>query len=397
MSVFETTVRTGHPASDEQMLGQLRAQYEPQGMVVQAQPIPGGGYQVRVDPPQAYGAPAGAPGYGQQPGGYGAPQAPQGYGQPQAYGTPSQPPQGYGQPQAYGAPSQPPQGYGGPQPQGYGGPQPQAYAGPQPGGGFGAPQMAMAGYGGPVPAEAMGGVEALGAQRVRYLRKVYGLLTISAVLAIGAGWVCTSPLVGSQTFKLESGKTIEVPLVVALMLENPGLEYGAFAALFVGVLIASMVSKVKGLNYAALFGVSILMGVELAPMAYVAQVMAGLGETMSANPVRDSFAMVGAIFIGITSYVFVSRKDFSYLGATLSMGFFVVLAGCVLAFVLDSEPFSLAVASVGALLAIGFLLYQTSYIFRNSDMDDPVDDALGLIVQLRNLFMFLLRIFMSRR
>jgi hypothetical protein len=30
-------------------------------------------------------------------------------------------------------------------------------------------------------------------------------------------------------------------------------------------------------------------------------------------------------------------------------------------------------------------------------MDDPVDDALGLIVQLRKLFMFILRIFMSRR
>jgi hypothetical protein len=43
------------------------------------------------------------------------------------------------------------------------------------------------------------------------------------------------------------------------------------------------------------------------------------------------------------------------------------------------------------------LLYVTSYIFRNSDMDDPVGDALALLVQLRNLFMFLLRIFMSAR
>jgi hypothetical protein len=29
-------------------------------------------------------------------------------------------------------------------------------------------------------------------------------------------------------------------------------------------------------------------------------------------------------------------------------------------------------------------------------MDDPLDDALVFLVQLRNLFMFLLRIFMSR-
>jgi FtsH-binding integral membrane protein len=129
----------------------------------------------------------------------------------------------------------------------------------------------------------------------------------------------------------------------------------------------------------------------------VAQILAGLGDTLSANPVRDSFAMVGALFVGLTGYVFVTRKDFSYLLATLSMGFFVVLAGVILAAVVGSEPLSLAVASVGAILSVGFLLYQTSYIFRNSEMDDPVGDALGVLVQLRNLLIFVLRIAMSRR
>ena len=48
-------------------------------------------------------------------------------------------------------------------------------------------------------------------------------------------------------------------------------------------------------------------------------------------------------------------------------------------------------------MSIGMLLYVTSYIFRNSEMDDAVGDALALLVQLRNLFMFLLRILMSSR
>lgn len=244
---------------------------------------------------------------------------------------------------------------------------------------------------------AVGGEASIGAERVRYLRKVYGLLAISAFLAIGAGWLSTSELLGTDTFRLESGKSIEVPILVALMLDNPAIEYGTFAVLFVGVFVASLVSKVKGLNYAALFGVSILMGIELSPMIFVAQVMAGMGATMTASPVHATLAMVGAIFVGLTGYVFIAKKDFSYLYATLSMGFWVVLAGVIVAFAVDSEPLTLAVASVGALLSIGFLLYQTSWIFKHNDMDDPVDDALGLIVQLRNLFMFLLRIFMSRR
>jgi FtsH-binding integral membrane protein len=329
--VWETQIRTGHPVGDQQMLDQVRRQYEPQGMQVQVQPMPGGGFHVRVVRPQV------------------------------SYRPQQQ--------------MMPPRMYGAPMPGGF------AYAGGQPQG-QGAPATTYLSE---------------GEERVRYLRKVYGLLAIGVVFAIAAGWVSTSPLLGTETFKLEHGHRIEVPILVALMLDNPALRYGTFGVLVVGVFIASLVSKVKGLNYAALFGVSALMGFQLAPMVFVAQVLAGMGETLSGNPVRDAGAMVGAIFIALTTYVFIARKDFSYLWATLSMGFVVVLVACVLAAVVGSEPFSLAVASAGALLSIGFLLYQTSWIFRNSDMDDPVDDALGLIVQLRNLFMFLLRIFMSRR
>lgn len=399
-TIWETTIASGNPAHDHQQLGQIKAQYEAQGHIVQVQPMPTGGFHVRVvraepqmqqspygqPPPQAYGQPPPQQQqFGQPPPqqGYSAPPMPQ-YGQPpmQQQQAQQQQQQHYGQPPPYGqAPAQAPFGPG----FAAAGAGAFAYAG----GPSGPESHAHAGHD--------AGIAPLGAQRVRYLRKVYGLLFISAILAIAGGMVTVSPLLGTETFPLDGGKTVEVPLIVALMLENPALEYGAFALLFVGVLGASFVSKIRGLNYAALFAVSILMGVEMAPMAFVAQVLAGLGETLSANPVRDTFGMVGAIFFGLTGYVFVTRKDFSYLGATLSMGFMVVFAGCILAFVLDSEPFSLAIASVGALLSIGFLLYQTSYIFRNSDMDDPVDDALGLIVQLRNLFMFLLRIFMSRR
>lgn len=376
MTIWETTIASGNPAYDHQQLAQIKAQFEAQGHHVQVQPLATGGFHVRVV--RAQPAPQGQQPYGapppQQP--YGAPPPQQAYHGPQAFHAPP----AYNAPPAYGAPAF-------------------AYAGgPAPGngppsyGGHGHGPTSQGGHGRNDAAAAP-----LGAERVRYLRKVYGLLFVSAIVAIGGGLVVTSPLLGTETFKLEGGKSIEVPLVVAAMLENPGLEYGAFALLFVGVFVASLVSKVRGLNYAALFAVSLLMGIEMAPMAFVAQVLAGMGETLSADPVRDSFAMVGAIFVGLTAYIFVTRKDFSFLRATLSMGFMVVFAGCILAFVLGSEPFSLAIASVGALLSIGFLLYQTSYIFRNSDMDDPVDDALGLIVQLRNLFMFLLRIFMSRR
>ncbi|MEM9192539.1 MAG: Bax inhibitor-1 family protein [Myxococcota bacterium] len=246
------------------------------------------------------------------------------------------------------------------------------------------------------PVEVMAGVAPIGQQRVRYLRKVYSLLAVSAFLAIGAGYA--SITFGPTTdYMTDTGVTVAVPLVVDLMLGNELIFYGAFGLLFLSTLAASAVSKVKYLNLIALFGVALLMGVQLAPMVFVAQVFAGLGETMTANPVRDAGIMTAAVFAGITMYIFIARKDFSYLGSILSIGFWVIFAACFLTFVVDSEIFSLAVAGAGALLSAGFLLYVTSWIFKNSRMDDPVGDALAILVQLRNLFMFLLRIFMSRR
>jgi modulator of FtsH protease len=240
------------------------------------------------------------------------------------------------------------------------------------------------------------GQATMGQERVQYLRKVYGLLTLSAALAIACGYGAIT-LGGTVPLRLSGAHHVAVPAVVAAMMSNPLFLYGSWGVLFVATLGASYVSRVPVLNVLALFFVSALMGLQIAPMIFVAQIMAGLGQTLTANPVRDTFLMVGSLFVGLTSYVAVSKKDFSFLRATLSMGFWVVMAGCLLSFVFQTEAFSLAIASVGALLSAGFLLYQTSYIFKNSAMDNPVGDALGLIVQVRNLFMFILRILMSSR
>jgi FtsH-binding integral membrane protein len=257
---------------------------------------------------------------------------------------------------------------------------------------------AMAGGGAAAAPVAAPGAAAppLTSQRVAYLRKVYGLLGAAAFLALFAGWASIS-LGPTDTMTSPEGATVEVPLLVSLMLGNRIIMYGAFGLLFVSTLGASAVSKVRVVNVIALMGVALLMGIELSPMVFVAQYYAGLGDTLSNNPVRDTMVMVMCVFSGITGYIFVTRKDFSWMSSILSMGTMVVFGACILTFVFKTEVFSLAVASTGALLSIGMLLYVTSYIFRNSEMDDAVGDALALLVQLRNLFMFLLRILMSSR
>lgn len=359
---WETTVNTGNPEYDRQTIEHYRQQAAASGLELQVQPLPTGGFAIK-------GVPRVAP----QANAWGAPPAA------------AQPPVSGG----YGAPAPAPTGGG------YGAPasnawsQQAAYAGP-PQGGYGVPSAVVVRGPGEASLDAP-----LTNERVAYLRKVYALLGGAALIAIVAGFLCVT--VGpTEAFRTASGQKVMVPLVVAEMLSNPGLMYGSFAVLFGLTFVASWTSKVKGLNVAMLFLVAAVMGLELAPMVFVAQAFAGLGETMSAAPVRDAFIMTGGTFGAVTLYVFTTKKDFSYLRAVLFMGFWVVLAASILALALGSDVFSLAVASVGALLAAGFLLYQTFWILKKSAMDDAVGDALVFLVQLRNLFMWILSILMRR-
>lgn len=355
MSGWEQRIATGNPQADQMTVEQHRQAAAAQGLSFDVQPLPTGGFYVR-----AYAAAPPQGGYGPPQGGYGYPQQPQGYGPPQG---------GYPQQQ---------QGYG-----------PPAYAAA--GGGMVFSSSSTAGGG-----VVVGGAEAAPAmtgERVKYLRKVYGLLFASVMIAGLSGLAAVS--LGPDM--IIPGTRVAAPMLVAIMLSSKVMMYAAFGLLFVATLVASAVSKVKGLNVVALFGVAALMGVELAPMVFVAQYLAGMGRTMSAAPVLGAFLVTAGAFAGATGYVFITRKDFSYLAATLSMGFWVVFIGCIVAVFISSEVFTLAICSVGAILAIGMLLLQTSRILRSSEMDDAVGDCLALLVQLRNLFMFILRILMSSR
>ena len=386
---FEFVVHTGNRDADWQTASTYKQQYAASGMSCDVQPTPDGGFQVVVN--GGSGAAAAAPA---------APQAAaQGFGQPAAqaaYGQP--PPDAYGQGQqaAYGQAAQ--GGYGQPSP---GAGQNPWNSGPVAGGG--APAFAMAGGGAVAGTAGVGmadAVKPLGIERVKYLRKVYGLLFAAAAVAVLAGFAVITFMGQTEPvyFYVKHPEVpIALPKIVGMMVDSPGVMWGIFGALVAATFVASWASKKPVINVIMLFVVAALMGLDLAPMAFIAQLKAGFGDTLTTAPLRDAAIMTGMVFIGITAYIFVTRKDFSYLRAILSMGFWVVLGACLLSFVFKSEMFALAVASVGALLSIGFLLYVTSYIFRNSKMDDAVGDALALLVQLRNLFMFLLRIFMSSR
>ncbi len=102
-----------------------------------------------------------------------------------------------------------------------------------------------------------------------------------------------------------------------------------------------------------------------------------------------------ALFTGLSAIVFVTKKDFSFLKAGLTVGFFIaiglIIAGSLFGFNLGLW-FSVAMCA----LAAGSILYQTSNLVNKYSIDQYVPAALGLFASLMLLFWYVLSIFMSR-
>lgn len=103
-----------------------------------------------------------------------------------------------------------------------------------------------------------------------------------------------------------------------------------------------------------------------------------------------------ALFTGLSAIVFVTKKDFSFLKAGLTIGFFVAL-GLILAGTLFGFNLGLWFSVGMCLLAAGSILYQTSNLVNKYSEDQYIPAALGLFASLMLLFWYILRIFMSRR
>ncbi len=103
-----------------------------------------------------------------------------------------------------------------------------------------------------------------------------------------------------------------------------------------------------------------------------------------------------AAFTGLTSYVFITKKDFSFMRASLITGLWVIIGAGLLAIFLGSSVLHLAVASVAIILFCGFILFDTAKILLEPDLGNAVGDALGLFLDVANIFINLLSIFSSK-
>jgi len=103
------------------------------------------------------------------------------------------------------------------------------------------------------------------------------------------------------------------------------------------------------------------------------------------------------IFLTLSGYALVTRKDFSYMGAFLLTGLLVAFGAAILNLFLGIPALGLAVTSAFLLLSSGMILFETSRII-NGGETNYIRATVSLYVSIYNIFLSLLHLlgFFSR-
>lgn len=145
----------------------------------------------------------------------------------------------------------------------------------------------------------------------------------------------------------------------------------------------------KAAQYGALGGFVLAEAIVFVPLLVLAEHYAP-----GAIPSAALCTMAG--FAGLTAIAFITRKDFSFLGALLRWGgvcaIVLILAGVLFGFQLGTF-FSVAMVA----LAGGAILYDTSNVLHHYPEDRYVGAALQLFASVAMMFWYVLRIFIGSR
>lgn len=210
--------------------------------------------------------------------------------------------------------------------------------------------------------------------RMEFIRKTYSLFLAGILCALVAGTICLNSFpVASAAITI-----LRVPLLAIALLF--GLSMGAQA-----------VSRIEGLNYAALFGFTAFIGFLFAPIL-------AMYERSAPGIVTQAALLTSITFGALTAYAFISKKDFSFLGGLLFVGLIaLILGGLANVFLFKSLNASYWMAWVTVMLFAGYVLYDTSRIIHRYDSKGYCSAALALFLDFFNMFMAILRILSGGR
>lgn len=133
-----------------------------------------------------------------------------------------------------------------------------------------------------------------------------------------------------------------------------------------------------------IFAITGLLGFGIGPM---------VGYYLAVNPsiVMTALGGTAVIFLGLSGYALTTRKDFSFMGGFLMVGFLVIIGAALLNFFMGIPALSLTISAAVIMIMSGFILYETSAIIHGGETNYIMATA-GLFLSILNIFTSLLHL-----
>jgi len=214
-------------------------------------------------------------------------------------------------------------------------------------------------------------VAAQGAEaRLAFVRKVYGLFAATLAVAVA----CVAFTINNRDLMIWS---LQNHMVLWI-----GLIAGGFLMHFV--------RHVPVLNVVSLLGFGGVIGMFASPYLYAV-------AAKDSALITQALALTSTVFVSLTAYVFITRRDFSWMGGMLFCGFLILLVGMLLMMFFGASNAIYTVYLIfGTLLFTGYILYDTSEILHRLPENEYIHGAMALFLDFYNLFMFILQLLNNR-
>ena len=173
---------------------------------------------------------------------------------------------------------------------------------------------------------------------------------------------------------------------ISLLLKLPHQGLLLTLAGYFGLLFATARFRNSGLGLVFVFALTGFMGYTLGPL-----LNSYLSFANGSQIVMTAMAGTGVIFLGLSGYALVTRKDFSFIGGFLMVGILVAFLAGLGAVFFEMPALSLAVSAMFILLMAGLILYETSNIIHGGETN-YIMATVGLFVAIFNLFTSLLHL-----
>lgn len=156
---------------------------------------------------------------------------------------------------------------------------------------------------------------------------------------------------------------------------------------YFGLLFLTTKFRNSSLGLVFVFALTGFMGYTLGPLISAYLTMFSNGDQL----VMMAMGGTGVIFLGLSAYALTSRKDFSFMGASLMVGILVAFIAGLAAVFLNIPALSLGVSVMFILLMSGMILYETSSIIHGGETN-YIMATVSLYVAIFNLFTSLLHL-----